>query len=207
MVAGIAATSGLGLRREVADVVFPLPVGRVTLDGHLTGIATLVTEIVSVELPLTEYRWHGDNETFSAHLSPEALRKRINARRDVWETQHAFLERYAPQAAPLLTPLDHSRVRVEQLYLLSRIERDGNDRRLHQMLRATPQFPTQPVLRRLFWEVAPYLPRSVFLLVMDQLTRPSLGRRMLGNARHLGARSRPRPTAPGARVHAASSPG
>lgn len=191
MVAGMAATSGLGLRREVADVAFPLPVGRSWFDAHLTAIATLVTEVVSIERALTEYRWHGSNETFGARLSADVLSRRVDARQEVWEAQHHFLEGYAPRAVPLLTPLDHSRVHVEQMYVLSRIERDGNDRELYEKLRATPQYTVQPTLRRMFWDAAPHLPRSVFLRVMDQLTRPSWGRRVLGNARSLGTRSRP----------------
>jgi hypothetical protein len=187
-IAGIAPTSGLGIRREVAEVVLPLPdTFRVGFDVALSGTAALVTSVAGIDEALAEYRWAGDNAMFSAGLSADVLRLRIEHQQATWALQREFLATHAPEEALGLASLECSRVHLEQRLTLARLERDPDHRALRRQLAATPDYREQHAARRLFWEVAPRLPRSVFLAIMDQLYRPSATRRALSS---LGTRAR-----------------
>lgn len=179
---GLAATSGLGLRREVADRIFPLPSWfRIGFDTAMVGVATLVTEVVGLDDVLTDYVWSGRNAMYSSGLSTSVLRARLEHSRMTWQMQREFLLEHEPDAVTHLQPLEASRVHMEQRLVLSRLERDGEHRRLYAQLRRTPDHHAQPLPRRAFWTFAPWLPRPVFLRVVSQLYRPSALRGVLAS--------------------------
>ena len=57
--------SALSFRREIADLLFPLPVDKLKsmADAYLYMLAPLLTETSYIDKPLAEYRLHGQNMT------------------------------------------------------------------------------------------------------------------------------------------------
>ena len=64
--------SALSLRRELADILFPMPAEslRSMADAYLYMLAPLIAEVGFVDQPLSGYRLHGDNLTGSLQLNP-----------------------------------------------------------------------------------------------------------------------------------------
>lgn len=188
LLVGVQATTGLGLRREVFDAIFPLPLGERTADVVIGGLAPLVTELVAIDEPLADYRWHGDNLTFVRGLDAGEIDRRLDAQRSVWEHQRSFLAARDPDAAERLAPLERNRFVAELSYTRSRLVGAGDARRRHRDLTSAPGFAAQPRLRRAFWQLAPLLPRPVFTRVMSELSHAGAARRALATvARPRGA--------------------
>src|SRR5699024_4615984 len=68
-------TSALCLRREVAEVVFPIPESdfRRASDGYIFTLAPLLTEVSAVEDSLALYRVHQGNDHAALGLNTRSL--------------------------------------------------------------------------------------------------------------------------------------
>ncbi len=183
VVIGLSATSGLALRRAVAEQIFPLPDGVRAADEVIMGLAPLVTELVGVDDALVDYRWHGANLTRGDGDGWAEIDRRLATHTEVWELQRAFLGQLAdPGAAAALTPLDRSRYVAELRYARARLAGDDDAPRRHRALVDLPTFAAQPRVRRLFWEGAPLLPDPVFARLHAELSHPGPARRAVRRA-------------------------
>jgi glycosyltransferase involved in cell wall biosynthesis len=114
-------TSGLSFRREVASMLFPIPlVIRRFVDYYLSRTAQFLTEISFVPEALTEYRMHGSSMSgmpvgagsagLQASRDPGVIRKYIEDFEEVLPIQKDFLRRfYGPGIADALKLEDHPR--------------------------------------------------------------------------------------------------
>jgi glycosyltransferase involved in cell wall biosynthesis len=91
---GLPPASSLMFRREVTDVLFPIPsTFRSVADGYLRGLAQLVTEIVPIEKELSLYRLHSANLTGEASPTAQGFEKLLVAYRRVFDAQVEFVRR------------------------------------------------------------------------------------------------------------------
>jgi glycosyltransferase involved in cell wall biosynthesis len=69
-------TTALSFRREVADLVFPIPESfRVCADAFVTGLAPLLTMVKASDAGLAHYRLHGSNTFFDKKLTTRKVAK------------------------------------------------------------------------------------------------------------------------------------
>lgn len=154
---GNTVTSVLSLRREVANLLFPLPEAgfeRGFGDGYLQALAQFVTEIDALGDTLTLYRIHGDNDSGSLRPTAPGITRQIEGRRLVYRHARAFVaERLGHDVAAGLRLeanagyLEH----LAALYLLAGKPRDGvYGWRAVDLLQALPPGPRRLVWRMLF---------------------------------------------------------
>src|SRR5260370_15071516 len=82
---GLPPCSGLSLRRSVADTIFPLP-ERLTAyaDPLIQVLAPLITLVVAIETPLSEYRVHGANVAAVHEFTENRLSNLLLCERLIW---------------------------------------------------------------------------------------------------------------------------
>lgn len=89
-----AAASGITLRREVAQIVFPLPEEfRMWADRLLVERCALVTQLVAVREVLADYRQHSSNLTgFAGPANLSQIKKHLEVDRKLMEFHRSFAE-------------------------------------------------------------------------------------------------------------------
>ncbi|WP_299030479.1 glycosyltransferase, partial [uncultured Thermanaerothrix sp.] len=112
--------SAICLRREVANLLFPLDEGlfRSVADGYIFTLAAVVTTVKSVDKVLSLYRLHGANFTGGADLSPDSIRMTI---RNIEQIIRGVNNRLQRIGLPLLE-IDKNLNYVEQKTFLSVVE-------------------------------------------------------------------------------------
>lgn len=89
---GLPPCSGLSLRRSVAVAIFPLPTGlRAYADTLIQALAPLITPIVAIETPLSEYRIHGANVAAVSTFTENKLRNLAVWERELWHAWRRFM--------------------------------------------------------------------------------------------------------------------
>ncbi len=90
-----APASGLSLRREVADVLFPLPLifRRRGADGYIARASQFVTRVAASPAALTLYRIHGTNTTGLWSADEDSLRGFIDDNVKITAACRDFLRR------------------------------------------------------------------------------------------------------------------
>ncbi len=95
IVSGLPPCSGLTFRREVTDLLFPIPVRlRRGSDGYLMRTALMITEVAAVAEPLALYRLHGKNFSGGTCPTPGDLGNNLADCRAGADTQVEFLRSY-----------------------------------------------------------------------------------------------------------------
>jgi len=160
-VAGLPPCSGLTFRREITDLLFPIPVRlRCGSDGYLMRTAQMITAVAAVAEPLALYRLHGNNVTGATCPTPANLRKSLADYRAVADAQVDFLQDYyGDTTSQHLDPRDsfYYRIAVLAYYLLTgSLPPSGSEQNPAQLIRL---LPTKPM--RIVWRVLLALPRSV----------------------------------------------
>jgi len=172
--AGMAPTSGICMRREIADLVLPLT-EHFTKHNDLAvlSLAPLMTPLVGVNIPLSEYRWHGANDMATSSFTPEWLARILEALRAVWELQHAYLEKAAPQLAGSHAPVEKSGPTLLMTYALARLRGDEIAITAYKKLVKSDSFATLAAHSRWFWRGSIFLPRFVVQRAMSIAWGPS----------------------------------
>ncbi len=98
-------TSGVAMRREIADLVFPMPVGglQVSADTYFLVLAALLTRVRADERVLGGYRLHGANGFARGRIEPERARRAAENLRSVAEKVNA---RLAELGAPAVLQIE-----------------------------------------------------------------------------------------------------
>lgn len=188
-ITGMSATSAMGLRREVAQLLFPFrTVGDMAyFDVLVHGLAPLLSEVVGIDEPLTRYLWHGSNVTFDDGLSPDRIERMLRLHGRVWELQHELLSERDAAAAARLRPFEESRYAAENRYMLARLRGDHDGARAaHETLRRSAHFDEQHPLRRAVWLAAPRVPDRLYVRFMTSVMTPGGLRRHVASARRWG---------------------
>ena len=75
----VPTTSCISLRRQVADLLFPIPSSQDRdLDGYVAMVCQLLTPICVIDRQLSSYRIHGNNMGGITTPTPERLRYELN---------------------------------------------------------------------------------------------------------------------------------
>ena len=157
--------SGLCLRREVADVILPInPKFRTNADGVIQRIAPLVTKVLPVKVPLARRRIHQRNITYSAEITLEYVEQQLKIESSLWEEQHSFLNRWAPEAARRLRRYEESLSFRLKTYVIQRLARNKSWRDAWNVLVRDPGFLELSLTRRMLLRISCILPATLFPL-------------------------------------------
>ncbi|MBN1993399.1 MAG: glycosyltransferase [Anaerolineae bacterium] len=86
--------SGLSFRREIADLLFPIPPLKALADGYLSEGANFMTLTCVVQETLAKYRLHGSNISASKDMNPQIIRKTHADYVALLRELNIFLHRY-----------------------------------------------------------------------------------------------------------------
>lgn len=160
--------SGLCLRREVANTIFPLNVAfRTNADGVIQRVAPLTTKVSAVAKPLAQRRVHRENVTYSAQVSAEYIEKMIEISRKLWEEQYQFLKAKSPGFEDFLVDYERSFLYICQIYVLKRLRGDKSWHNAWTDLYHHPEFCDLSLLRRVLWFVSRLIPQILFPTYMN----------------------------------------
>lgn len=158
---GLPPCSGLSLRRSVAEAIFPLPRG---LSGYadtlIQVIAPLITSIVAIETPLSEYRVHGANLAAVHEFDETRLRNLAVCEREIWQAWRRFLA--SPHSGlPSDFPLPLKMPISPMSYAYSRFRSQPGSPAGRQVI-SSEYFRTWPRSFQWFWQASSLMPDWFF---------------------------------------------
>jgi glycosyltransferase involved in cell wall biosynthesis len=164
--------SALCIRREVADLIFPINEEFVrNVDTVVSNFAVFVTVIVPVPEVLNMYRLHGTNLTGTSSITADLLEREMNVSKCIYQELKQFLTNfYGTKVAEKLTDLEFRLMYCHNRYLLTRLKDalKAESREAHRQLIAHPQFNwSGPERWLLQW--GEYLPDALFVAFFDQV--------------------------------------
>lgn len=159
--AAIPPSSGLSLRRSVAEAIFPLPSDlTANSDGVIQVLAPMMTPIVALRTPLSDYRIHRHNTAAVSTFTEDRLQKLDLWNREVWRVWRRYLGTCF-QRDSLDFRLPPEMVSTPMSYAYARFRSDSRSKTIY---RAVPSgyFETLPRLYRWFWRSARFMPNWLF---------------------------------------------
>ncbi len=157
-------TSGLSLRREIADYIFPVPCERplhYAPDQVIMRLAPLLTSLARITELLAEYRLHGNNSFETGRVTVASISRDISVNAELWKVQRRFLSRFMPASAGMLTPFETSSYGLFLRYLKGKLSSDPDVRQYHRELVVDLKSRPETLLSR-FWVASVYLPKFIF---------------------------------------------
>jgi hypothetical protein len=157
-------TSGLSLRREVAECLFPMPTHaplHTCPDQVIVRLAPLITAVGSVDEALTEYRLHTANSYATSRVTVTSIDREIEFGQALWKQQHYFLSQISPLATAKLTDPNKTDYISFLQYLRAKLCSDGSAPAWYRKYIATLQ-RRPATMSTLFWRFSFYLPRFLF---------------------------------------------
>lgn len=107
---GSAQSSGLSIRREIGEYIFPIP-DRVSpnCDAYIVGIGIFITRFVAIPIILSYYRWHGKNISGGRVRSYESVAEFITIHDNIFQEQQNLLKkRFSAEIADHLVLKDNT---------------------------------------------------------------------------------------------------
>ncbi len=172
-------TSGLSLRREVAERIFPLSLELPLVkcpDQLITRLAPLLTRVTRVDDALAEYRLHGENNYGPDKVSAASFRRELDYCEALWGAQKRFLGTIDSELAERFQPLSLNHFIRHSTYLWARLARDPDVRRHYDRYMECMAPGTR---HRWFWKASIYLPYPVFTFAVNLLIRQSWLKQMI----------------------------
>lgn len=161
---GLVPCSGLSLRRAVAELILPLPKRLRFADVLVLHLGPLITPIVAIETPLSEYRiLHGGNSGGTARCTEEQLERWVGFHTEIWSQWHSYLQSALPDSSRSKQSLPSKMAPSVYTYALARFRSDPKAKKIHSELVNTPFFRAMSRLHRWYWRTAAFLPRAAFL--------------------------------------------
>jgi glycosyltransferase involved in cell wall biosynthesis len=181
-------TLGLNFRREITEMIFPLPVNpplNICPDMVLFRVAPLFTEIAAIPTPLAEVRQHGRNTYVREHITSASIRRELDICEHLWKVQRDFLVQISPGIGARFGPLELSPTILMHRYLLAKLSGDLD----------APNFlrkflETQKPVMRCLWSALTYLPKPLFKVAINRLFGQSRLKQFLGKVLFFLRRSR-----------------
>ena len=165
-------TSGLSLRRPIAEQLFPLSMTaplHMCPDQVLMRLTPFLTGIKSIPESLAEYRLHSANTYSQQSTTAESVGRELTLSKALWEEQHRFLSVMDPQIAGQLSALDDSPNVALLRYLEARLRKDSAaSRKYHSEYMAVCQRQGESKWLR-FWRLSIYLPYPLFRAAINLL--------------------------------------
>lgn len=158
-------TSGLSLRRDLAERLFPMPTFaplHACPDQVIARMAPLLTPVGSVDEALAEYRLHTANSYGTSRVTEASLARDVEFCRALWKQQHRVLSELNPLAAAKLTPVDDAEYICLVRYLIARLRNDSSARALHKKYIAALLQLRPSIMSLWFWRISYYLPKPLF---------------------------------------------
>src|SRR6267154_2132159 len=157
----IPPSSGLSLHRSVAEAIFPLPSDlTANSDGVIQVLAPMMTPIVALRTPLSEYRIHGRNTAAVSTFTEDKIQKLDLWNREIWRVWRRYLGMcFQGDSLGCLLPLETGSTPMSYAY--ARFRSDAHSKAIY---RKVPHgyFETLPKLYRWFWRAARFMPDWLF---------------------------------------------
>ena len=160
MLPGMPPCSGLSLRRQIAEAIFPLPQGLTAYaDTLIQVLAPLITPIVAMQAPLSEYRVHGGNTAAVNAFTEDRLRNLVVWEKEIWHAWRQYLTSRSELASQLL-PSSDARY-LPMAYAHARFRSAPDSKALYDAIPAS-YFRALPRERRWFWRASVLMPKRIF---------------------------------------------
>jgi glycosyltransferase involved in cell wall biosynthesis len=162
-------TSGISLRRQVAEALFPLPLTpplHICPDQVIGRLAPLISSVKRIKDTLAEYRLHGANAYSQQKITAESVQRELSLSRALREEQYRFLSQHYPETAEQIAPLEKSSHTALLQYLLAKLQNDLQARRHRDRYLAACRGRRHPGWL-LFWRLSFYFPNTLFRFAMD----------------------------------------
>lgn len=156
-------TSGIALRRDLAERVFPVFAGFPRgVDFCICGLGPVLAPVTVLPGAWGGYRLHGDN---ISQLDAANALGLFNARLQLWRRfHHRVREMLPPGLAARLAPLSRSMMVCMVEYLNARVDRRPRRARAwYRRMLAHPDFGRRPLAYRLYWRLTPLVPSAWML--------------------------------------------
>lgn len=161
------STTGLCWRREVLDVLFPLPPVFLSLDAYLFQASQFITEVCAVRRVLGIYRFHGaDCQSGGARFSAMSLRRNVRIITDNTTLLRQFLRAHYGEALASQLRMEDNNLycyHVAVLHVLDGEHQDSNGgggEPLAKIVERIQPF-SQRVLIRFFLALPPRMSRRL----------------------------------------------
>jgi len=166
---GLPPSSGLSLRRVIAESVFPLPSGLGAYADTLIQVLTpRITLIVAVQTPSSEYRVHGANVAAVSAFTEDRLKNLVVWEREIWR---AWRQRILPSSARSLGIPASETTSTLMDYAYARFRSDTKSKDVYQAI-PRDYFQALPSLLRWYWRASQVMPdwffRKSFAFVYGQ---------------------------------------
>ncbi len=169
----LPSCSGLSLRREVSDKLFPLfraPEVRGYFGDRVPLlVAPLITPVLVLPQPLAKYRLHGVNRSGGASMSVPFLDREMKAVRVGWELQHTYLATAHPEVSEKFAPMESLLNYWLMRYMRARLLHSQEVREAYNRVIHHPEFQQDPWFIRWFWKWSIVLPRPLFQRAINVL--------------------------------------
>ena len=157
----IPPCSGLSLHRSVAEVLFPLPSDlTASSDGVIQLLAPMITPIVAIRTPVSEYRIHGRNVSAVSTFTEDRLRNLDAWQREIWRAWRRYLVLYQQRAAFDLQ-LPSEMAQTPMTYAYARFRSDPRSKNIYRAI-PTGYFQTLPRWYQWFWWCSIWMPNWLF---------------------------------------------
>jgi glycosyltransferase involved in cell wall biosynthesis len=165
---GLSPSSGICLRREISDLIFPLPEAfRSHADGVVVFLSLLMTSVIGISLPLAEYRHRTGSLSYVTRITQDHLDRELRINRRHWDVLRTYLENMHPRLGELFPRCDTSALALAHTYALERLQRGPGAVTAHRNLLQSHTFKTRSLVGRWFWQCSIALPRPVFCRALD----------------------------------------
>jgi glycosyl transferase family 2 len=167
-------TSGLSLRRDVAERIFPLPLAEPLVrcpDQLITRLAPLLTNVTCEDEALAQYRLHSENNYGPERVTAASFKRELEYCEALWAAQKHFLGGIAPGLADDLQPLSLHPYIAYNSYLHARLAGDPDVRRHYERFMACNSGPDARHVW--FWKLSLYIPLALFDFAVNLLIRQS----------------------------------
>jgi glycosyltransferase involved in cell wall biosynthesis len=171
---GMAFGSGICLRREICERIFPLPERfRGNTDGVIMASAPLMTVLIGLSVPLTEYRCHGANDWNSFRVSLESLDRELEVGRALWELRRNYLESIDPRLTRNFPEFDQRLSTTSSRYVSAKLRATDKVLPAYRAFTQSKMFLTLHLGARWFWRLSVILPQPLFSRAVNLVSRPN----------------------------------
>jgi glycosyltransferase involved in cell wall biosynthesis len=180
-------TSGIGLRREIAEILFPLSIApplHMCPDQVIVRLAPLITRVKRIPETLAEYRLHAANTYSRQQVTKQSVTRELELGRALWREQHRFLSLVSPALARQLTALENSSYIGLLEYLKAKLANAPDARKYHAEYIASCKRQGESKLLS-FWRVSIYLPGVLFRPAINVLLGQGLIKQLIARMRNI----------------------
>ncbi len=171
--------SGLSLRREIAELLFPLNESfKTSADAIIQRIAPLITPIYYIKQYLSYYRLHNNNITYKGSFSIDKHIKEGNIWEQLWNEQNNFLKKNKYEFR--FNSLKNNYSYCIRNYVQYKITGE-KDKELYyfNLMLNNSEHKKEPLIRRFYWLTTRIMWKKLFVVTYNFYTKQSQLKRIL----------------------------